>query len=203
MGYSHAGFRILGVDSSPQSNYPFPFEKGDALEYLDRYGYIFDAIHASPPCQMFSAYRRAMPQRKDEDYINLIPGTRELLLRLGTPYMIENVPGAPLVEPIKLCGSMFDPPLDVQRHRLFETNWGLPPHPNSCRHNLWTPRFDRGSRHTRPNDRKTVAVGEWRIPLEVQQKAMGIDWMKVPELSQAIPPAYTEYIGKQLMEVLR
>ena len=101
-----------------------------------------------------------------------------------------------------LCGSMFDPMLDVQRHRLFETNWPLEPPAWPCRHKLWGPRFDRGSRHIRPRDRRTCAIGEWRIPAEVQQAAIGIDWMTVAEMSQAVPPAYTEFIGGQLRGVL-
>ena len=195
VGYHRAGFDVTGVDIKPQPRYPFKFVQADALEYVAEHGHEFDFIHASPPCQKFSAYRRSMPERGDEHYVNLIPDTRAALIASGLPYVIENVPGAPLIEPMMLCGSSFS--LDVRRHRLFESNLFLLGQP--CNHAWQTPRFDRGSRHIRPNDRCTVAVGEWRIPLKLQQQAMGIDWMSVSELSQAIPPAYTEYIGEQLL----
>src|SRR5262249_20064548 len=117
----------------------------------------------------------------------------------GLPYVIENVVGAPLEDPVTICGVALG--LEVRRHRLFESNVPLMAPPCAC--GGWMPaRFDRGSRHIRPNDRRTVAVGEWRIPLEIQQRAMGIDWMPMPELSQAIPPAYTELIGHQLAQHL-
>jgi DNA (cytosine-5)-methyltransferase 1 len=195
VGYQQAGFDVIGVDIRPQPNYPFEHHVADALTYpLDGY----DAIHASPPCQMFTAYRRAMPGRGDWQYVNHIPATRERLQAAGVPYVIENVEGAPLHDPVRLCGTGFA--LDVQRHRLFEASFlllGVP-----CAHGRNVARFDRGSRHIRPNDRRTVAIGEWRIPLELQQQAMGIDWMTVAELSQAIPPAYTRYLGGLLLEQL-
>lgn len=198
-GYHDAGFEVVGFDLVEQPRYPYEHHVADALD-VDLDG--FDAVHASPPCQMFSAYRRAMPDRGDNEYVNLIPQTREKLQAWGGPYVIENVPGAPLEAPVLLCGSMFDPMLDVQRHRGFETNWGLRHPVWPCRHKLWGPRFDRGSRQIRPRDRKTCAIGEWRIPLEVQQAAIGIDWMTVAEMSQAVPPEYTRHIGAQLLEVV-
>lgn len=200
MGYAQAGFEVVGVDRDPQPRYPFPFVQYDAIHYAIDHGHEFDAIHASPPCQMWSSYQRA--NKRQKEHLNLIPTIRWVLERIGKPYVIENIQPAKgeLKDPIMLCGSMFDPPLDVQRHRMFEANWDLKPPAWSCRHKLWTPRFDRGSRDIRPNDRKTVAVGEWRIPLAIQQKAMEIDWMKVNELSQAIPPRYTRFIGEQLLQ---
>ena len=196
MGYHRAGFEVVGVDIAPQPNYPFEFVRGDALSF-QRF-WMFDAIHASPPCQLFSAYQRA--NKRQREHVNLIPETRELLRSSGLPYVIENVPGAPLEEPVTICGVAAG--LEVRRHRLFEANVSLVVPPCAC--GGWMPaKFDRGSRHTRPNDRRTVAVGEWRIPLDVQQKAMGIEWMTVPELSQAIPPAYTELIGAQLLDHLK
>lgn len=201
MGYHRAGFDVVGVDVKPQPRYPFEFVQADALEWLARpmtvEAWEFDAIHASPPCQLFSAYQRA--NKHQGDHLNLIPQTRELLLETGLPYVIENVEGAPLEEPTMICGSSVG--IDVRRHRLFETNFPLivP----SCVHGWQTPRFNRGSRDTRPNDRSTVAVGEWRLPVDLQRQAMEIDWMTVPELSQAIPPAYTELIGHQLMQHIK
>jgi DNA (cytosine-5)-methyltransferase 1 len=201
VGYERAGFEVVGVDIVPQPNYPFTFFEWDALEYLEWCiafgGPAFDAIHASPPCQLFSAYQRA--NKRQGKHLNLIPETRSLLEETGLPYVIENVPGAPLADPVTICGVSLG--LEVKRHRLFETSVGFSIAAPKCACGGWMEaKFNRGSRHIRPNDRRTVAIGEWRIPLEVQQAAMGIDWMSIPELSQAIPPAYTELIGHQLMQ---
>jgi DNA (cytosine-5)-methyltransferase 1 len=190
-GYQRAGFYVVGVDNRPQPHYC-----GDEFCQADATVYAlegFDVIHASPPCQLFSAYQRANTRQRL--HLNLIPPVRARVAASGLPYVIENVEGAPLDNPIRICGTGLA--LDVQRHRLFESNvpmMGIP-----CSHGRNAARFDRGSRHIRPNDRRTVAVGEWRIPLDLQQRAMGIDWMTVPELSQAIPPAYTEHIGGYLL----
>ena len=157
---------------------------------------------------MFTAYRRAMPDRGDDNYVNLIPDTRAILEAWGGPYVIENVPNAPLNDPILICGSMFDPPLEVQRHRLFETNWGCPPPVWPCRHKLWGPdRYPGGKSVARTGSSKglvrgTVEIGAWDIPLEVQQRAIGIDWMPTKALSQAIPPAYTEWVGRRMLDHL-
>ncbi len=187
MGLSLAGYEVIGVDLQPQPSYPFKFVQADALEFpLDG----FDLIWASPPCQAFTAYRRR-PQHV-RPRANLIPATRERLERAGVPYIIENVPGARehLRDPVQLCGSSFE--LDVRRHRLFETSFRvLAP---SCDHSWQSPRFPPAT--NRKNLRSTVEVGVWRIPLEVQQRAMGIDWMTVKELSQAIPPVYAEFLGR-------
>jgi len=195
MGYHRAGFEVVGVDRVPQPNYPFEFRRADALCYLREHGHLFDVIHASCPCQKWTAYRRR-GNGVGDGYLNLIPATRELLKLAGIPYVIENIESArgELMDPICLCGSSFG--LDVKRHRLFESNVPLLALP--CDHSRWTPRFPPATNRT--NLRKTVEVGVWRIPLEVQQQAMGIDWMTREELSQAIPPAYTQFIGDQLME---
>lgn len=194
MGYHLAGHEVVGVDIDPQPNYPFEFIQGDAREAMMAIGGI-DFIHASPPCQFATAYRRRKGVALDA--VNLIPETREDLERTGLPYVIENVPtaGEWLRCPVQLCGSMFG--LDVQRHRLFEFGGGAQHRtPPSCDHSVWTPRFPPATNRT--NLRKTVEVGVWRIPLETQQRAMGIDWMPLKSLSQAIPPAYTKWIGEQL-----
>lgn len=122
---------------------------------------------------------------------------RERLQASGTPYIIENVHGAPLVNPITLCGSMFG--LDVRRHRLFECSF--PVEQPQCRHEEQTPRFPPATNRT--NLRCTVEVGVWRIPLETQQQAMGIDWMSLERLSQAIPPAYSAYLGRAAIAHMR
>lgn len=192
MGLHRAGYEVTGVDISPQPNYPFKFVQRDILD-IHELGEV-DFVWASPPCQAFTAYRR----RKDhvKHYPNLIPHTHALLERWchyrKGHYVIENVPGAPLNANLMLCGSMFG--LDVRRHRIFETNF--PVEQPGCAHHKQKARFPQAT--NRKNKRKTVEVGVWRIPLETQRKAMGIDWMTVRELSQAIPPAYSEYIARQI-----
>jgi DNA (cytosine-5)-methyltransferase 1 len=194
---------IVGVDKEPQPRYPFEFVHADVFDWLERERESFDFIHASPPCQFATAYRRVGNVRESP---NLIPPTRDALQEIGTPYVIENVEYArdELDAPILICGSMFDPPLDVQRHRLFESSLPLEPPAWPCRHRLWAPdRFPGGRSRERTGTstglvRGTVEVGSWDIPLARQQEAMGIDWMRLPELSEAIPPAFTEHIGRQL-----
>ena len=189
MGYHRAGFDVVGVDLHPQPRYPFEFHQGDALTWpLDG----FDAVHASPPCQSFTAYRRRGSGVGD-GYPDLVDTIRQRLASSGLPYVIENVEGAPLNNPITLCGSSFG--LDVRRHRLFESNVALLTPP--CAHHLQAPRFPQATNRT--NLRRTVEVGVWRIPLATQQQAMDVDWMTLEELSEAIPPAYTEWIGGKLV----
>jgi Site-specific DNA methylase len=217
MGYHRAGFDVVGVDIRPQPNYPFEFRHADALDFvhdaLYEHGWYgeeaFDAIHASPPCQHFTKYGNSVKDIKDR-YDDLLIPTRHLLIQTGLPYVIENVPRAPLIEPVMLCGSMFEGSgtNDLQRHRLFETNWPLHP-PGKCDHSKWLPnRYPGGrwkARGLTPSSpvRKTIEVGRWNIPLATQKWAMGVDWkVDVRELSEAIPPAYTEYVGKRLMEIL-
>jgi DNA (cytosine-5)-methyltransferase 1 len=193
MGYQQAGFDVVGVDIVDQPRYPFEFHQADALTYpLDG----FDAVHASPPCQAFTAYRRK-GHGVGDGYPDLIAPMRSRLQTSGLPYVIENVPGAPLENPVQLCGSSFG--LDVRRHRLFESSLALLA--LLCDHGWQKPRFPCAT--NRLNLRRTVEVGVWRIPLQVQQRAMGIDWMTLEELSEAIPPAYTEHIGRQLRSVIR
>lgn len=202
MGYYRAGFHVTGVDTVAQPRYPFRFVQADALEYVAEYGHEFDVIHASPPCQAFTAYRHTGNVRQ---YPNLIPQTRGALTETGRPYVIENVTGAPLATPLLLCGSMFDPMLQIQRHRLFEASPMIRPPDWPCRHALWGPdRFPGGRSKQRTGSsrglvRKTIEIGSWDIPLTEQHTAMGIDWMTLEELSEAIPPTYTRYIGEHLL----
>jgi DNA (cytosine-5)-methyltransferase 1 len=193
MGYYRAGFNVVGVDIKPQPHYPFEFHQADALDYpLDG----FEAIHASPPCQCFTVYGNNRLHMKTT-HKDLIAATRSHLKCCGVPWVIENVPGAPLYRPIQLCGTSFSIP--VRRHRLFESSEPLLAMP--CQHDRFTERRYPGSSN-RPNGRTVCNIGEWRVPLQRQQEAIGIDWMSVKELSQAIPPAYTEFIGRQLMRAL-
>ena len=183
-GYHLAGFDVVGVDRKPQPNYPFEFHQADALTYpLEG----FDIIHASPPCQHYTQRTTTRP------YFDLIPLTRERIE--AYPYVIENVPGAPLHNPITLCGTSF-PPLEVRRHRIFESNMTLIGKP--CNHErLSKPKYP-GSTN-RSNLRTVCDIGSGKTPLAVQKGAIGIHWMHSHrELSQAIPPQYTEYIGTQL-----
>lgn len=198
MGYHRAGFEVVGVDIEPQPNYPFEHHVADALEFVRARGHEFDAIHASPPCQTFTAYRRK-GRGVGDGYVNLIAETREALEATGLPYVIENVePAASAMRwPYMLCGSSFG--LDVRRHRLFETPLVLMTPP--CDHGWQKPRFPCATNRT--NLRSTVEVGVWRIPIDVQKRAMGIDWMTLDELSEAIPPAYTEYLGGAFLDELK
>lgn len=192
MGYSRAGFDVTGVDMDPQPRYPFPFIQADALEYAAAHGHEYDVIHASPPCQRYSSITKAAGT--SDNYPDLIAPTRELLKRLGKPYVIENVPGAPLDNPLMLCGTMFG--LLVVRHRLFETNPTLWWPPQPCQHERKVVKHGR-----RPDRKKHYAAATGHFSdVEFVREAMGIDWMTATELAQAIPPSYTEFIGKQLRQ---
>lgn len=208
MGYHRAGFDVVGVDIAPQPRYPFEFHQADALEYLAAHWQDFDAIHASPPCQAHSITRNT----HTVEHPDLLPPTRELLEQIGLPYIIENVPGAPLLDPLLLCGSMFGlkaPDTDGQllalrRHRLFESNvWLMGA--GGCVHDA-TPVGGSygGARHKRPEDRDGYRRGGYTPAVEVRADLLGVDWpMTQHELAQAIPPAYTEYLGDQLLEAVR
>lgn len=203
MGYHRAGFEVVGVDIKPQKHYPFEFHQADAMRYpLDG----FDVIHASPPCQAFTALKTMWNAK---EYPDLLTPIRERLLATNNFYVIENVPGAPINYPLTLCGTMFglrtsDGSGELRRHRVFDTNWwiGLLP---ECSHQGIVIGVYGGHGRDR---RRTVKVlskggGLQSFPLTQRREAMGIDWMADYELSQAIPPAYTEFIGKQLMEYLK
>lgn len=207
MGYSNAGFDIVGVDFIPQPNFPFQFILKDVLK-LDpsKIRKKFQAVHASPPCKVHTTLKGFSAPH----HTNLIPQTRELLEETGLPYVIENVPGAPLILPTVLCGSSFG--LYVRRHRLFETNWVLEGPP--CLHRwqeMTSPGF-RSGRGPRNGDgprhwiSPTISVygrgarGGGPGEAERQRREMRIDWMTRKELGSAIPPPYTEWIGRQLME---
>ena len=202
-GYARAGFDVVGVDIAPQPRYPFEFHEADALGVLrcilERRYDEYDAIHASPPCQThvkgLGAVNRALG--RENTHVDLIAATRELLQAIGLPYVIENVVGAPLHNPVRLCGSSFG--LEVRRHRLFECSFPLlvPP----CNHSwqngdYWTSWRPNGE--TRRS--KVVQVYGHAGGRSEWPAAMGIDWMTDEELVEAIPPAYTEYLGAQLLQ---
>jgi len=179
MGYHRAGFDVIGVDIDPQPNYPFEFIQADALNPpfdLTR----FDAIHASPPCQ---AYAPVTAWRgRHSDHPDLLAPTIELLESSGLPWVVENVPGAPMDPEIVLCGTQFG--LRVRRHRWFITNWWQSQRVMLCHHQPDDYAFDHGGKQ----------------PESVYRAAMECDWMTVRESRNAIPPAYTEFVGLQLLD---
>ena len=202
MGYHRAGFEVVGVDNRPQKNYPFEFIQMDAFEALERFGPHFDAIHASPPCQAWvdSANKSKHPQ--------LIEPVRDALKETGLPYVIENVDSAPLRDWVMLCGTMFG--LKVIRHRLFECFPSFYFSPYSCNHwgsvaaGDFAAVYGKGAQGNRYTDsggnQKRYLPPKSSWTMEFWSEAMGIDWMNRREMTQAIPPAYTEYIGKALRE---
>ena len=207
MGYHLAGFDVVGVDIEPQPNYPFPFVQADALGILaDRIGIArrrFAAVHASPPCQAFSSMRTMPDARAHPD---LIGQTRALLRWVGLPYVIENVVGAPLANATLLCGTMFGlgaAGADLRRHRLFEASFPLSA-PGPCRHG-GAPTIGVYGGHVRNRRRREGSKdrGVTDYPQAAGNEAMGIDWMTLAELSEAIPPAYTRHVGAALMAELR
>lgn len=215
-------FSIIGVDIKPQPNYPFEFHQADALDFLGEsidkfYPYNYaQLIHASPPCQAYSVLRRANP---DAEYPDLVASTRASLAILedeGIPWVIENVPGAPLRDPVVLCGSMFGLGAysgngnnierkyrQLRRHRLFESHFEI--RQPECRHDgeaigvygggpVGRYTFENGAKKDRYGRR-----GGYQGTKAEKQEAMGIDWMNGTQLNQAIPPAYTEYIAQEWM----
>lgn len=208
VGYSRAGFEVVGVDKAPQPNYPFEFIQRNALTMDPAWiGREFDAVHASPPCQFGSALSNAHNAKRG--HRNLIPATRRLLKATGLPYIIENVEAVAraghLIDPIMLCGTMFDlgtNGCELQRHRYFESNvslsatrfcahsggpvvgvYGGHARVRSARHG------GRGTRDAWPRGHRAAAA-----------EAMGITWATLAELSEAIPPDYTEFLGRQLVQ---
>lgn len=218
VGYNRADFEVVGIDNMHQPRYPFQFIQDDALRVLEdltetgcyelppaqRNGPLgrcmhlsdFDAIHASPPCQAWSLLSNCRPGLA-ETYLKLIEPTRVLLKATGLPYVLENVPGSPLRDPTVLCGTMFglftDDPVSVelQRHRLFETNWDLPQ--LICNHTTrrTIPVYGHGAPGNRP-DLRGLNVED------IKRQLMCIDWMNRDELNEAIPPPFTQYVGRQL-----
>lgn len=194
MGYHRAGFDVVGVDINPQPRYPFEFHQADAMTYpLDG----FDVIHASPPCQ---AYSTVTPQKNDHP--DLYKQTRDRLIASGVPYVIENVIGAPYGHGVVLCGTMFGLEADgewIRRHRNFETAFLImqPQH-----HHRRDRRAVTITGHCFLSKTKDCARHSRQCTFDTAKKLMGIDWMDRKELVQAIPPAYTFWIGQQLMEIL-
>jgi DNA (cytosine-5)-methyltransferase 1 len=200
MGYARAGFDVVGVDKEPQPRYPSEFVQADAMTYpLDG----FDAVHASPPCQLYSVANNI---HGNDAHPDLLPATRARLVDSGLPWVIENVPGAPMTNYVVLCGLAFG--LGVKRHRWFETSFFVfgPPECPAGHPGDWVSVFG----HTVLERGHVIGkakgggnrIKRRHLGIERGREAMGIDWMNRDELSEAIPPAYTEFIGEQLLAEL-
>lgn len=201
VGYSEAGFEVVGVDISPQPNYPLPFIQADVLKLDRKFITLFDAVHASPPCQSYSDL--AKRNRNADAWPRLVEPVREMLFRSGLPYVIENVDGAPLIAPAVLCGTMFKG-LRVIRHRLFEANFPILTPKHGTHPKVHT--FDkRKSHYGKTHDMRDFVqvTGGGNCTVVAARDAMGINWMTKNELNEAIPPAYTRFIGKQLLAYLK
>lgn len=207
-GYYDAGFEVTGVDIVDRPNYPYKFIQADAMEIMKDIEFLkqYQVVHASCPCQHYSKlkYLSNNIEKWEEEHVDLIAETRELLTKAGVIFVLENVEGAPLINPIKLCGSQFEN-MYTQRPRLFESNIPLRKPDNPVvRHK--TLKLGQG-----PAEDGYITVAGTRPPKGmnlVQAKLYygfalgGIDWMTLEELTQAIPPVYTEFIGKQIINYL-
>lgn len=208
VGYHRAGLEVAGVDINPQPRYPFEHHVADALEFVAAHGHEFDAIHASPPCQAFSATKSL----HTNTHPDLIGPTREALQATGRPYVIENVPRSPLTDPMVLCGTEFDlrtedvdgVPLKLIRHRLFESNIPLV-RKGGCSHDksvLTASVYVAGGGWT-PKHRDSPSRRGGYVPhTDVCRRLLGVDWTTKHEMSQVVPPAYTEWIGGQIISHL-
>lgn len=202
MGYHRAGFDVTGVDVRPQPRYPFAFVQADALDYVAAHGHEYDVVHASPPCQAYTVSRTRARVRPTHP--RLIDETRAALRATGSPFAIENVPGAPMRDATVLCGASLGLGArcadgnyrQLRRHRLFECSMFMLAPACACddREKIgvygsgggWSNRFDPARRGYKGNKTESAA-------------ALGIDWMVISELSASIPPAYTEFVGRHLL----
>lgn len=192
-GIKQAGYEVIGVDNVHQPNYPFEFIQEDAVEFMQNGLDDFDFIWASPPCQAYS-WSSALRRNAGTEYADLVEITRHYLVASGKPYIIENVVGAPLIHPVRLCGTMFPDKLKVFRHRLFESNCNLKVE-MECMHEG----HEAKKRRDGSGDFFTVA-GHWCGTTAEWSAAMGITWMTKSELAQAIPPVYSKYLVEQISE---
>jgi len=192
-GYVAAGFDVVGVDMDPQPRYPYEFVQADAIEYLAEHGREFDAVHASPPCQRYTVAQSI----QGNSHPDLIPVIRPLLGGASVPYVIENVVGAAalMFDPVLLCGSMFG--LHTYRHRLFESNIPLAAPDYHPEHVARTARLGR-----RAGEHEYMQIVGHFSDATRARGVMGMPWASRDGLREAIPPAYAEFVGKQLMEQL-
>lgn len=202
-GYLDAGFEVLGVDIEDQPEYPGHFYQGDCMDFLRMLiatpsrNAVF--IHASPPCQAHSALTKGTNLGKT--YLDFIPPTRAMLNRIGLPYVIENVAGAPIRKDVMLCGEMFG--LGVIRHRYFEVSGWSCPQPVHPKHRGRVAGYRHGEWFQGPYF-AVYGQGGGKGSLADWQQAMGMPWVTTRHgLAEAIPPAYTRYLGTQFAEVWR
>jgi DNA (cytosine-5)-methyltransferase 1 len=192
MGYHQAGYEVRGIDIKPQPRYPFMFWQTDVMTGvkeldLDRY----DLIHASPPCLRWSVTGKSWGPENNLRHPDLVGPIRDILQRWGGPYVIENIPAAPLQNPVRLCGTQFG--LGVFRHRDFECSFPVA-QPAHSKHQGYVG----DGRHFTLTGHPGGSVDGWRKgTLADWRKAIDIDWMLGLELAQAIPPAFTKYIAEQ------
>lgn len=199
VGYHNAGFDVTGVDLFPMPHYPFEFVQGDAVDYLAEHWQEYDVIHASPPCQTHTALTKGNRAREGwtDQHVDLIPATRGWLQETGLPYVIENVPGAPIRHDLVLCGEMFG--LSVIRHRYFELGGWSIDQPVHRKHRGRVAGMRHGKWFTGPYF-AVYGDGGGKGSVVQWQQAMGIDWMpERRELAEAIPPVYAEYVGNHLL----
>jgi len=188
-GYLQAGHSVTGVDTVFQPHYPGPFILGDALEALERIGNEYDLVHASPPCQLFSTMTARHGPDRVATHPDLVGPVRDMLKAMGLAYVIENVPGAPLIEPTLLCGSMLG--LEVRRHRLFETSMPVAA-PGPCRHedqDVVVGVYGHPGGSSVRDERTFSTLADWR-------RAMRMPTLTGRELALVIPPAYTAWIAR-------
>lgn len=195
MGYSRAGFEVEGVDLAPQPRYPFTFHQADALTFpLEGY----DVYHASPPCQAYTD----LAHLTKRSYPRLIEPIRERLRATGKPYVIENVEGAPLIDPVLVCGVALGLRLGkyvLRRHRLFESNVNLRGTGCACRKGDGvTMAVYGGGNSNKPRTSATSGGRPYKGTADERRAIMGMPWATMREVNEAIPPAYTEFIGKQI-----
>lgn len=206
VGYHRAGFsHITGIDTRNQPRYPFDYIQADALEYLAAHGHEYDAIHASPPCQAFVALAKVSTGQNNHP--DLLTPTLAALQPLTTPWVVENVETAPMPATVILCGSSFN--LKVRRHRKFASNIFIPAKP--CQHKdqpyvigvYGSGAGARGHFRWDPQRKKMRNFGrQARYTAEASDAMGGLDWMVRREMNEAVPPAYTEYIGRYLLEYI-
>lgn len=187
-GYQRAGFNVVGVDIDQQPRYPFEFHQSDALKFLLKHHHEFDAFHASPPCQAFTNAQKIRGNEHDD----FIAATRSAFQLIGKPWVIENVPGAPVRADLELCGATFG--LHTYRHRLFESS--IPLHQPLHRPHL----------NSTVKMGRAITEGDWYHAVgnfsgvDYVRRDLGVPWMTRDGIRECIPPAYTEHIGRQLME---
>lgn len=196
MGYHRAGFTVKGVDIDPQPNYPFEFVQTDCFEYLADHYQEFDAIHASVPCQKYSVTGNMYD---NSHYPDLIAPMRNALIATGKPYIMENVPGSPMQNYIYLDGTMFPETLRVIRMRYFEGNILLLQPPRGKKLGYTS---GRGKSYSSFDDGYYITVAGHNFRFRDGCVAMDIDWMTRNELCEAIPPVFTEFLGRQMMTYL-